>query len=37
MSVNTKDWILDIVEKTAEKYNGRTVVLWGGFYFIICH
>lgn len=31
MSVNTKDWIIDIAEKTSEKYNGRKVVLWGDF------
>lgn len=31
MSGYTKDWISDIVEKTAEKYNGRIVVLWGDY------
>lgn len=31
MKDNTKDLILDIAEKTAEKYNGRTVVLWGDY------
>jgi acetyltransferase-like isoleucine patch superfamily enzyme len=31
MSEYTKDWISDIVEKTVEKYNKRTVVLWGDY------
>lgn len=31
MSNNRKDWISHIVEKTAEKHNNRTVVLWGAY------
>ena len=31
MSEYTKDWISDIVDKTAEKYNKRTLVLWGDY------
>ena len=31
MKDNTKDWISDIADKTAEKHNGRTVILWGDY------